>query len=267
MADVSDVESALVTAAAAALYPEGASRPSAVNMDVKIFRGWPVADALDRDMAAGRACVSVFPVPGASRDTTRFADAWEDVTPSVCPVRVTTAGGVATFSGLPDPSVLCGARAHGIAYARRCVAEDTPETVAAALAALVPGAVAVGATLRVPGAPDFDARADHDRIAEREARRQTQDFTVTCWCPTPDSRDRIAAVVDGHFALHDWLTLADGTECRLTYGGSTTRDEPGKAAVWRRDLRYRVEYATVERVVVPPVLFVVGTTGGCNILA
>ena len=54
MADVSDIERALTTLAGGILYPQGTTAPSVAGVSIRIFRGWPIAKALDDDLRAGR---------------------------------------------------------------------------------------------------------------------------------------------------------------------------------------------------------------------
>ena len=72
----SDAENALVQLAAAALYPNGVDAASVIPATIRLYRGWPNATALDADLAAGRVNVTVFPVPGATRNTTRYSPDW-----------------------------------------------------------------------------------------------------------------------------------------------------------------------------------------------
>ena len=60
MADISDVENALVAAISAALYPNGAGGASAAGLPCRIYRGWPNGRALDDDLAGGVASVTIF---------------------------------------------------------------------------------------------------------------------------------------------------------------------------------------------------------------
>ena len=71
MADQSDVEAVLVALASAALYPQGIDADSVCGQPCRVYRGWPNPLALDADLAAGRVNVTVFPVDGATRNTTR----------------------------------------------------------------------------------------------------------------------------------------------------------------------------------------------------
>jgi uncharacterized protein YaiE (UPF0345 family) len=207
MADQADVENALVALVAGILYPNGtAATPVNVAL-VRVYRGWPVAAALDADLAGGRINVSVFPVADA-RNTTRYLDEWRisaTVTPTLA---VTVSGNSVTFGGSADPGQLVGVLADGRTYVCCTVADATPALVAANLAASMRADWIVlqsGSTITVPAASVLRARVVAEQPALLQTRRQRQSFRITCWCPDPASRDATASAIDaatGTNALH-----------------------------------------------------------------
>jgi hypothetical protein len=64
MADITDVAQALVQAIANAIYPDGADKPSVCGLPVIVYQGWPDPQQLAADLVAGKAHVSVWPLPG-----------------------------------------------------------------------------------------------------------------------------------------------------------------------------------------------------------
>jgi hypothetical protein len=87
--------------------------------------------------------------------------------------------------------------------------------------------------------------------ATRELRRQRQMVQVTLWCPSPASRDAAGALVDGTLAATTFLPLPGGEAARLTYAGTVSDDRPQKMAMYRRDLRYMLEYPTTQTAAFP----------------
>ena len=160
MADLSDVEGALVGLVANAIYPSGTTAPSVCGTTVKTYRGWPSATALDNDLSgpnpkpdgwAPTANVSVFPISGMTRVTTRFPRKWLADGPGPTTITATVINGnTLTLAGAAGLAQLVGVRVLGQAYVYAATATDTPATVAAALAAMVPGSNAVGSVLTVP---------------------------------------------------------------------------------------------------------------------
>jgi hypothetical protein len=257
MADQSDVENALVSLIANALYPNGTDAPSVAGPDCRIYRGWPNSAALDRDLAAGKINVTVFPGSGAGRTTTRYAEQW--VGPPAPPsLTVAVAGTSVTFGGSGKIGQIAGILVDGKGYAYRTRTGDTPELVAANLAAMARDNSIVRlsqGTLTIAGAGSVLGRVVADAPVQQEVRRQEQDFRATCWCPTPASRDSVATAIDQALSSIRFLALPDGTQGRLLYSGTTVFDQSQNASLYRRDLMYSVEYATILSASQPAMLF------------
>ena len=267
MAAQSDVENALVELAAAALYPNGASAQAVVPATIRLYRGWPNAAALDTDLAAGRVNITVFPVPGATRNTTRYAPGWfpDPVVPALV---VSVSGNTASFAGTASLGQLAGLLVDGTSYVHRTAIGDTPALVAATLAAAIAPAriaLASGAAVTIPSASTLVARVAADASSTQELRRQQQEFRITAWCSTPDIRDSVCEAIDVAYAATPFLTLADGSPARLRLASTTTFDTRQDAALYRRDLLYTVEYPTTQVAREPSMLF--GTLGlGADII-
>ncbi|WP_158746074.1 hypothetical protein [Acidisphaera sp. L21] len=257
----SDAETALTELAAAALYPNGTAADPAIASTIRLYRGWPNATALDADLAAGNVNITVFPVPGATRLTTRYTLDWmpDPVTPTLT---VSVTGNTVTFAGSADAGQLAGILVEGKSYVHRTIDADNPALVAAILAAAINPirpATAAGTTVTIPNATSLVARTAADASANLELRRQQQEFRVTAWCPTPDLRDATCNTLDITFAATPFLTLPDGSAARLRYVSTTTFDQRQDAALYRRDLLYTVEFPTTQVATQPSMLF--GTLG------
>lgn len=269
MAEQSDAENALVALASDALYPNGPAAPGVIPTTTRIYRGWPNAAALDADLAAGVVNITVFPVPNATRNTTRYPLTWRPV-PAVPTLTVTTSGVTATFAGSADPGQLAGLLIDGKSYVHQTGANETPALVAATLAAMISPsrpAIATGASVTVPGALKLTARTVTGATATREVRRQEQSFRITAWCPTPALRDTACAAMDDLFAVTPFLTLADGAAARFRFTSTTTFDQSEDAALYRRDLLYSVEFPTTQAASQPAMLFGTVGTGAVTITA
>ena len=83
-------------------------------------------------------------------------------------------------------------------------------------------------------------------VLARELRRQTRTFQITIWANCFDSRDPVAASVDSALAGLSRLALPDQTQGIVTYVSSTQDDSGQTSGVYRRDLFYAVNYATIQ---------------------
>ena len=253
MADVSDVQKALVALIAQTLYPNGTSQPSVANAACKVYPGWPTQSQLDDDLKAGTQHVTVFPTP-TERNTTRYPKAWQTLAITPATLTLTINGQQVTVGGaMPSPFT-----AHNMAlmvggknYTYAVQANDTLASIATALSALLAvdyaGTSSAGAVITLPVAGHIQsAKVGTTGTSIREIRRQEKVFQITAWSDTPAHRDAIVGPVDVALAATSFLTLEDGTAARLIYKGTLVDDGKQKAKLYRRDLMYSVEYATTQ---------------------
>lgn len=264
MPDQADVEAALAAAVARAVYPQGAAEAPAPGIACRVYRGWPTAAALEEDLAAGVAHVSVQPAAGF-RDTTRYLGEWQGRAPPVTLIAAVD-GEHVTFSGDAAPGQVAGVRVDGVAHAYRMRQGDTPGLVAAVLASLVRSlrpAELRGDGFVLPGGAGIVARVVADGAGGTELRRQRAGFRVTAWCPDPEARDRVAGCVDGALAAVRFLDVG-GWGCWLRLSGGSVLDANSVAGVWRRDLMYSAEYPTVAESTLPSMVFGISETNGVS---
>lgn len=253
MADINDVETALVNLIAAALYPNGTSQASAAGVPVVVYPGWPTASRLDADLLAGKSHVTVF-AAGVERNTTRTARTWQQQTLNTSTLQLAVAGQTITVGGaMPVPFTphVLNLMINGLPHPYQVLATDTLASIAAALAALiavdVPGTAAAGAVITLPvGARINAARVGVTGTAIRELRRQERAFRISIWSDTPDHRRAIAGIADVALGAVDRMTMPDGSTARLIYQSSMDVDAQQKAKLYRRDFMYSVEYATTQ---------------------
>ena len=307
MADESDVEIALARLIAALLYPGGLSGVggydtapanawslagaygsvppgnSAAGLPVRIYRGWPAAQQLDPDLAAGIAHVTIFKGSGMGRLAAGTIDGDISIAGPPPAISLTVADNTVTLRGSPSPYTLVGLVVEGTGYPYQVQARDTLFTIASALAATIGGAalttqtgavivdlagnpITIGEFAAVTQNPDGSvtltiatsapivARAATFGTSTRRSRQQTVSFKVTAWAPNPAARDNLCRFVDAALAEKRWLMLADQAAWML-WAGSIINDAPSKAALWRRDMTYNVTYYTTTVRTVPPMLF------------
>lgn len=260
MADESDVEVALVSLLANALYPNGPAMQSVPGPDCRIFRGWPNASALNADLAAGNINVTVFPLhehAGHARTTTRYSPVWTSQTVQTT-LTMKVSGDTITVGGVANLGQVAGVVFDNQTYGYRTQIGDNPSMVAANLATLIRENTIVqlsGSTLIIPNVGPIEARVVADATAQQEIRRQELNFRVTCWCPTPSTRDATAAAIDVNLAQVPFIPLPDESLGRMTYVSTAILDQSENALLYRRDLVYRVEYPTMITASQPAMLF------------
>ena len=261
MADVSDIETALCSLVEQAIYPDGLTQPSVSGTVVKIYRGWPADRALNADLTSGYQTVTIFSRDKTTRDTSRYPRIWRTIKQVSPTLTVTVVGDTASFAGSGGVGQSAGLTVNGLAYSRMLTTDDTPASVAAGFAGVIPGAIAAGSSLTVAGAR-LTGRTVGSGTAIMETRRQEQGFMIAVWCPTPSGRDLLASSIDNALSSMDWFPIADGTMARLQYRMTFETDISENASLYRRDLDYLVEYPTTILMTGSQMLFGVGTLGG-----
>ncbi len=247
MADLSDVNATLAALAAAAVYPSGTAQPSVAGIAVTIAPGWPQPAQLDQIVGAGNGYVSIYPLPGMDANTTRFAqDEWTDVVPPAQLTMTVSGYSTVTIGGTINPGEAAAIEWNRNYIAHAVTAADTLATVAAALAAQIPGASASGPVITLP-ADTFQiiARVSVPVPVLNEIARQERVFSITVWAPTPTARDKLAAAIDVALKRNVRITLPDDTTGLCRYRGTVETDELSKILIYRRSLNYSVEYGTV----------------------
>ena len=259
MADQADVEVALASLIANALYPAGTAGPSVTGAVYRVYRGYPAAPVLDADIAAGIMHITVTPASGEVKNVTKYPRIWQAVEPVPDVLSVTVDGFSATFTGVCAVGQLAGMLVNGTPYPYAVQATDSPATVASNLAAQLQSAGWIvnyrGSTVGAPEAETFAARVVAGAGALQEIKRQAQEFRVSMWCPDPAARDMVAPLVDVALADIVFLPLADGSYGRIRFAGASTTDGGADASLYRRDLVYSVEYPTTLSQVTPAMMF------------
>lgn len=257
MADISDVQTALVGLITSTLYPNGTAQPSLTGKNYRIYPGWVDASTLDADLAAlnaddknatnnGRIHISVFPRP-EERRTTRFLDNWNVLTAPAPTLTVTQMGQVVTLGGTVSTPQNVAIVTKAQAYLYAVQAADTLTSIAAAVAALIPGATSTGPAITVPnGVVITAARVGASGTFYRERKRQKRSLQICIWANSDANRSLTASPLDVALASTEFLTLPDGTAGWLLYESSPIIDANEKVQLYRRDLFYTVDYATIQ---------------------
>jgi hypothetical protein len=278
MSDISDVLNVLVKIAECVLYPNGTDKPGIVGSDVVIYPGWPSSDNLDKDLAAGKSHISVFPKQ-EERNTTRYPERYR-ITKAPAPTLTLTiqqpgggrleledSGSLLTegeglfllegnslsvvVGGTPSVPQNVMLRINNRDYVYGVRSQDALVDIATALARLVAvdvaGTAEQGPVINIgPSGRVQAARVGGFGTVAKEIRRQDRVVMITVWAPTPDLRDKIAAAIDVDLADRHFLTMPDGYGARLIYKNSLVVDALQKAVLYRRDLNYSVEFATTK---------------------
>lgn len=267
MCDISDITAYLKGQALAAVYPNGVGANNSVaGMDVRIYEGWPVADQLELDVggktligsANGEpitrpngpcANVSIFPMTGGGH-VYQILNETYTISAPVINLKTSLDGDTLTVtSGTPATgefiTVICD-DAH--------IYSKTGATVADILAAIAgaaqfdyPAAIATATTLTIPVEFSMVVRQGGVGVLGKVTNRQKQGVMVTVWAPTPESRTTLAAAIDNVIKQTIKPSMPDTSQAIVTYRTTIVADDKQTVTIYRRDLIYDIEYATVEQ--------------------
>ena len=264
MADLSDVTAYLYSVAASAVYPNGIGQASIAGIDCRIFEGWPIPEQLDQDMAgtilSGSpprevprtggpvASVSIYPMPGTGVAVPQILDETYVIAQPVYGLTLSVSGNTIALSGQP---------AAGEYVTLICddlhVYSQTGSTTAALLSALAagaqvdyPAAAATSTTLTVPTGHKLIVRHGAAGTLGKVTHRQRHSIMVTVWAPTHAVRNALAGPIDVAIKKNIRITLPDTSQALVIYSRTNTSDEQQSSTIYRRDLIYDVEYATLE---------------------
>lgn len=249
MSDLSDVVAWFEQECAAVCYPNDTGSPpthppiTGNGKVITIVRGWPDPKSLDAAMAAGNVYVSIYPMPGMERNTTRYPRQPQTVSIAPATLTLTVNGQQVTVSGTPGVGQAPMITVGSTGYAYQVLVTDTLNSIATALAALIPGASAVGAVVTVPAGPLITVSISTTGTSATEQRRQERQFGIYVWASKPADRNLVASTIDVALAQIERFTLPDQFGARLIYKGTQETDELQTRWIYKRVLVYLVEYA------------------------
>jgi len=251
MADITDVEAAIVTIVGNAIYPNGTSQPSALpgGAAANVSRGWPLPACLDADLAAGKAEITIFPLGGASIHTYQIQDETYVVTPPTYGLTIVSiVGNVITVSGQPQTGEYLTIEADGAHIYSQTGATTTALLAALATAAQAdyPSATSDATTLTIPYGHSLIVRQGAIGTLGNVTWRQRHSIMVCIWAPSDEIRTAAAKLADSALKKNIKLTMPDTSQCILRYMRTTSSDQQEKAGLYRRDLIYDAEFATVD---------------------
>ena len=244
MADIYDVQNTLTVLAANILYPNGTSAPSVVNTDISIYPGWPLPKTLDAALTARQVHISVFPTVMA-RATTRFDTQYleQSINTATITLVVDDEAKTITVGGTISTPQTCLLKINGYDYFYSVQDNDTPATVAAGIAKLIPGAYAVGNTVFLRILRSIEVNISTSGTSSREFAREERVLFMSCWCPTPQLRAATVQALNVGFAGMPRIALPDGYYAHLVCSGTRDIDDLQKVKCYRGDLELTVEYA------------------------
>lgn len=258
MADLVDVEDALVALIGGVVYPQGAAYPSITRAPVRIYRGWPASKALDADLkgvdANGKprqpiATITVFSRPNTTENITRYSrTGWVVSTAGAATLLATLyplapGGWEISLDGIPAAGQLVAVLCDGVPYGYVTLPGDDLASVAQALVGVLPAATQDGTMVTFSGGVARCLVSGLDLGVKRVAQLRTQ-LTVSFWCPTREVRDALARAVVPVLADTPFMPVPLDVPARLRLMTTVETDVSEASNLFRRDLVMSTEYDT-----------------------
>lgn len=247
MADLSQVTSQIAILVNQAVYPNGISSPSVSGGLVRIYEGWPIPARLDADLVAGAVNVSIFPLMGTSGGCYQPLDRYDTLVSPVHGMTVSVSGNAVTLSGTPGATEYCTlvVDSKNVYSSTGASSGSILSSLLSSLLGTYPGSSITGNVLTVVGSHLVIGRIGSSGVIGRVTHRQKQGIMITTWAPTPTLRSTVCAPIEILLSQNQHMLLADGSWATLLFNRQNVIDTWEAITLYRRDLIYDAEYATV----------------------
>lgn len=246
MATQTEVYNALMQLAKNAAYPNGWNQPSIIGIPVMVISGWPSPKRLDAMLSGEAVTVSIYKVPNMEKATVSFQSKWERVDTVDPSLIMTVVDNTVTITGTVSLPQNCLIRVNGTPYHYQVQANDTPITIAAAFAALIPNAASVDNVVKIDDAYRLVAYVSVKGTAIKEVNRSEAYFYLTVWAADEQSREAVANAILIAIGDTKRIDLPYGETARLKYHNRRDDDKSQKVSVLRTDIIVSVEYAITQ---------------------
>lgn len=261
MAEIGDICLKMAQIIEGVLFPFGPTGPCAIpglQGACGIYQNWPQPGDIDERVLDGNDVLVAVVDSGQARPMKRYPVRM--VHASHTPITLEwvpgATGGAVTLTGEPStPQNLAVEPGNGEVYAYSVQAADTLQSIVAALAALIPGAVANGETLTVPGATKVIARVGGFSTVVIEKGRQQSIVWVMIFAPTDALRGAtvklIQPVLDDQRRMDG---LPDFSTANIFAGSAVRVYDPLKLGLAQTNITYRVEFPVTQVTTVATVI-------------
>lgn len=243
MADLTQVLNTLADQVTNSVYPNGTSNPSIVGVEVTIKPGWPVRQKLDEILIAGNAMISIFP---EQKETVGpiFERFWQENTQLPATITAVVLNDTITIGGTVTTPQAIVTIVNGTGYGYPLAADDTIDTIATNIAALLPNAVAAGNVITVSDFYSLETQISQAFTSSIDLGRMKRSFMISCWCPTVNIRMVLGNAITVYFKTNYRMQLPDNYWSNVFYQQTREIDALEKQNVFRRDIIIQVLYAT-----------------------
>jgi LysM repeat protein len=238
-----DVLATLAAQVTTACYPNGTSSPSVTGKQITIQQGFPIRVQQDIDLTAGHSHVYVYPTT-KERVVTKFQRDFQPLTLTASTLTATVSGITVTIGGSVSTPQAVMVINNGTGYGYQVQSGDTLNSIATNVAALIPGASAVGPVITIPGSHSLIARIATNYSASEELARVERVFDIFIVSPNPTDRATILNAIDVYLKINFRIVGSDNFYLLLFYQDQPVIDMLEQEYVYKGILQYMVQYPT-----------------------
>lgn len=249
MATLDDVQNAMVNVIEPVIYPDGNSNPSIINQNVYIFAGDPLKLDLDNILRQQQAVIVVFAQKAMTRNTTRVRDLYADEMISAATIILNVLANTVTINGTVTAGQVSMVIVDGVGYAYMALTGDTLNTIAAALAVIIPNATALNNVITITGTFNIEARVSVPGTMRRILQSEEGLFRARVIAATHEAREALGKALQLAFLKLDpryYLQMPDGISASIRGKGTQETNIYELDLAFVRDYLYLVEYHTVD---------------------
>ena len=273
MATIDDVEQGVCSALAGVVFPGqqylagevgqcfapwiGSPGAPDISMQVRLGIGEPTSNEMEQDLAAAISNIAVVRIAGAVRNCTLYRPHWIRTSFNAPTLLVDVGLGAVTFGGIAGSGMVVGVTAGKICYAYRCMANDTPFTVANAFSGMIANSSVDGTVLSAPAITSAGAVADQQVFWSTGQREAVVQLIMIATPSTPGGSDGplvrasltrlvygLEALTRPDGSLTRFIGLPDGTQARIYGFDERDDDSPSRNDMWKRIVTFQVMYDT-----------------------
>lgn len=249
MASLLDIQNAMVQTITIAVYPNGTASPSIINKDVFIYPGDPIKSQLDSDLLAGKAHIAVFPDKAMTRNVTKYRDQFADAQIDDATIFLNILNNTVTVNGTVTVGQVSMIILNGVGFAYSAQQGDTLNTIAAALANMMPGASVLNNVITISDVKTLQARVSVLGSMRRILNTYESIFRARIIASSYPDRETLGNAIVLAFAKLNpryYLAMPDGISVFISLNTTQEINSFELDLAFNRDYLFLVRYNTVD---------------------
>lgn len=217
------------------------------SIPIYVFAGDPLKLDLDAILKANEAVIAVFATRGMTRNTTRIRREYVDQVIQTATLFLNVSGNTVTVNGSVTANESCMVIVNNVGYAYRALSNDTLNSIASALANLIPNATANNNIITIANTYNIVARVSVPGQARRILHSQESVMRARIITQNNQMRDVLGNAIQIGFGVNGYyLPMPDLISASIKPNDIQEINTYELDLAFVRDYLYLVEYHTVQ---------------------